>query len=122
MVLEKELRVLHLDLKASRRRLSSAASQEEYPISHWAEPEHRSLKAHLYCDTLCPIRSHFLIMQLPGPTIFKPPQAPSLAIECNAVSSQTIYTQPTEMELAVTGYLIILCILRLCYLLENPVF
>ena len=108
MVLEKELRVLHLDLKASRRRLSSAGSQEEYPISHWAEPEHRSLKAHPYCDTLCPTRPHFLIMPLPGPNIFKPPQDPSLAIKCNVVSSETIYTQLTEMELAVTGYLIIL--------------
>jgi hypothetical protein len=29
MVLEKELRVLHFDLKAARRRLSLACSQEE---------------------------------------------------------------------------------------------
>ena len=39
MVLEKELRVLHLDMKAARR-LSSVGSQEEV-LLHWVEFEHR---------------------------------------------------------------------------------
>jgi len=42
MVLE-VLRVLHLDLKAARRRLSSLGSQEWTGIPHWAELEHRML-------------------------------------------------------------------------------
>jgi hypothetical protein len=122
MVLEKELRVLHLDLKASGRRLFSTGSQEEYPISYWAESKHRSLKTHPHCDTLYSTRPRLLIMPFSGPTRFKPPQVPSLAIQCDVVSPETIYMQPTEMESAVAGYLITLCTLRLCYLLEKPVF
>jgi len=41
MVLE-ELRALHLDPKVARRKLSSAGSQEEGLIPHWAELEHRN--------------------------------------------------------------------------------
>jgi hypothetical protein len=40
--LEKEVRVLRLDPKAARRRLSSAGSQEETGIPHWMELEHRT--------------------------------------------------------------------------------
>ena len=45
MMLEKELRVLHLDLKAARKRLSSTGSQEEALFPHYAELEHRDIKA-----------------------------------------------------------------------------
>ena len=51
MALE-ELRVLHLALKTTRRRLDSAGSQGEGLIPHWTEHEHRSLKTHLSSDTL----------------------------------------------------------------------
>jgi hypothetical protein len=52
MVLKKELRVLHLDLKIPRRRLSSSGSQEE------------ALKARSHSDTLPPTRPHLLIVPL----------------------------------------------------------
>ena len=42
MVLE-EPRVLHLDLKEVKWRLSSAGSQEKALIPHWMELEHRDL-------------------------------------------------------------------------------
>ena len=60
MVLE-ELRVLHLYLKEAKSRLSSG-SQEE------------GLKAHPHNDTFPPTRPDLLIMSLPRPSIFKPPQ------------------------------------------------
>ena len=44
MVLEKELRALHLDLKANRR-LSLAGSLEEALILYWEKLEHRDFKA-----------------------------------------------------------------------------
>jgi hypothetical protein len=61
MVLEKELKSLHLDLKAANRR----------GFPHWVEPEHENLEAHCHSDTLpptrpTPTRSHSLIVSLPG--------------------------------------------------------
>jgi hypothetical protein len=37
------LRVLHLDPKTTRRRLSSTGSQEEGLFPHWVELEHKDL-------------------------------------------------------------------------------
>jgi hypothetical protein len=54
MELEKELRVLHLDPKAAKRRLCSAGSQEEPLILHWAEVEH------FETSNPTPIVTHFL--------------------------------------------------------------
>ena len=51
MVLEKELRVLRLDLKAARMRLSSKGSQEEAQIIHWAEFEHYKTSSPTYTMT-----------------------------------------------------------------------
>jgi hypothetical protein len=42
MGLEKELRVLHLDLKSSKRGLCSVGSQEKAPIPHFWELKHRT--------------------------------------------------------------------------------
>ena len=53
MVLKKELRVLHLDPKAGRRRKASKTP---------------------HSDILPPKRPHLLIMPLPGPSVYKPPQ------------------------------------------------
>jgi hypothetical protein len=60
--MQEELRVLHLVLKANRRR----------PV--YRQLRRRSLKAHPHSDTLSPIRPHLLIVPLPGPRIFKPSQ------------------------------------------------
>jgi hypothetical protein len=61
MVLEKQ-RVLHLDLKAARRLMSCADSEEEALFPNWVEIEHRDFKAHPYSDippaTPPPARSH----------------------------------------------------------------
>jgi hypothetical protein len=60
---QEELRVLCLHLKATRRRLSSrqlGGGSQSLP----------------YSDTLSPTGPHLLIVPLPGPSIFKPPQAP----------------------------------------------
>jgi hypothetical protein len=43
MVLEKKLRVLHLDLKTAKR-MPSAGSKEEALTPHWAELEQGDLK------------------------------------------------------------------------------
>lgn len=51
MVLEKELRVLHLDQKSARIRLSLQASRRMRHL-YWVEPEHGSLKAHPHSDGL----------------------------------------------------------------------
>ena len=73
MVLEKELRDLHLDQKASRRLLSTG-SQEEGPSTWGGAWVLGTLKAHLHSDTISSSKatppnsatSH-------GPSIFKPP-------------------------------------------------
>ena len=62
-----ELRVPRLVPKANRRRL--AGSKEE------------GLKAHPYNDTPTPTRPHLLIVLLPGPSIFKPPQTVSWSLD-----------------------------------------
>jgi hypothetical protein len=61
---QEELRVLHLHLNATRRRLASLGSSEEV------------LFAHPHSDTLPPTRPHILIVSFPGPSIFKPLTAP----------------------------------------------
>jgi hypothetical protein len=82
MMLEKELRVLHLYLKATKRRLSSSGNQEETLTPRWPEFKHRHLKNHPHSDTLPPTRPHLLIEPLPkgqgfkhmilwGPNLFK---------------------------------------------------
>jgi hypothetical protein len=53
MELEKELRVLYLDIKAVRRRLSSADSQDLFHIGQSLSPE-----VHLHNDTLPPTRPY----------------------------------------------------------------
>jgi hypothetical protein len=60
-MVQEELRVPHLHLKAARRRLSSRQLWE-------------GLKAHPQSDTLPPTGPHLPIVPLPGPSIFKPPQ------------------------------------------------
>jgi hypothetical protein len=73
---QEELRVLHLDQKASRTLLPG--SQEE------------GLKAHLHSDTLPPTRSHQLLKAIPpnppppGPNIFKPPHMGKPRLEKNS--------------------------------------
>lgn len=64
MVLKKELRVLLLDPKVARRRLSSVSSQEGTLFPHWVEFEYRDLKVHSYNDIFLPTRSHILIVLL----------------------------------------------------------
>lgn len=80
-MLEQELRVLHLDLGAGRRRLSFADNQEEgissAPGKAWSLGD---LKVHIYNDTLIPTRLHFLIMLLPKPNIYKPSLGESLGL------------------------------------------
>jgi hypothetical protein len=58
MMLEK-LRVLYLDLKASRKRLDSTGSQEALS-QHWEETEHRDIKAHSHSGTSPPTRPHLV--------------------------------------------------------------
>jgi hypothetical protein len=41
IVLEKKLKVLHLDLRIAKRRLSPTGSQEESLIPHWKDRMHR---------------------------------------------------------------------------------
>jgi hypothetical protein len=60
MVLEKEMRVLHLDLKATRRECLPGSKEE-------------GLKTHAHSDALPPARLPLLIVPLPLPRIFKPP-------------------------------------------------
>jgi hypothetical protein len=55
MALE-ELRVLHLDLKAARRSLSSTVSQALIP--HWAEHEHRRSQSLPHSNILPSARPH----------------------------------------------------------------
>jgi hypothetical protein len=52
MVLEKELRVLHLDSKASRRGLYSTGSQEKGLLCIGWSLSLRDIKAHPHCETL----------------------------------------------------------------------
>jgi hypothetical protein len=70
MVLEK-LRVLHCDLKAAKRRLSSACSQEV--LFHMGQSLSRGgdLKTHSHPDKHPPTRPHLLILQLPMGQTFK---------------------------------------------------
>ena len=69
MVQEKELRVLHDNMKAARRRLSSVGLQEETGIIQWAELKprrHQSPPSHLhtpsYKETPTPTRPHLLVV------------------------------------------------------------
>jgi hypothetical protein len=62
MVLE-DLRVLHLDLTAARRKLALR------------QLGGLSFKAHPYSDTLPLTRPHLLIVPLPGTRVFKPPHS-----------------------------------------------
>jgi hypothetical protein len=48
MVLEKELRVLHLEPKATRRIVCSLDSQERTLIPDWAELEHKKPPNHAH--------------------------------------------------------------------------
>jgi hypothetical protein len=59
LILE-EPRVLQLDVKAARSRISLAGSQERGLLPQWAELEHRDLKAHPHSDTFPPTRPHLL--------------------------------------------------------------
>ena len=59
-VLEKELRVLHLDLKAAKRRLSSVGSQKETGFNTRQSLSIGDLKVHQYSDTLPPASPHIL--------------------------------------------------------------
>jgi hypothetical protein len=67
MLLE-ELGVLHLHPKEARSRLTSR------------QLGGGSLKAHPHSDTLPPTRPRLLIVPLPGPFVFKPPQTLSQRI------------------------------------------
>ena len=83
IVLEMELRVLHLDLKTAR--LSSTGSQEMTEIARWAELKPgRPPKAHPHSTTSPPTRPYLLVMpflvgkafkpvSLWGPNLFKAP-------------------------------------------------
>jgi hypothetical protein len=64
-MVQEELRVLRLHLRANKKRL---ISRELGMI----------LKAHLHSDILPPTRTHLLIVPLPGPCIFKPPHQVSV--------------------------------------------
>jgi hypothetical protein len=70
MVLE-ELRVLHLNLKVSRRKLFSAGSQEKGPLFHtgWSLNRRKDLKTHScsegHTSSHPPIKPHLLIVPLP---------------------------------------------------------
>jgi hypothetical protein len=74
MVLEKELRVLHLDWQAAGRESGTGPG-----LSFW------SLKAHPPSDTLPPSRPHVLIVLLPmslwGPFSLKPSHTPYFKID-----------------------------------------
>jgi hypothetical protein len=56
-MVQEELRVRHLYLKAARSRLAS---------------RQLGLKAHVHGDTPTPARPHLLIVPLPGPSIYNP--------------------------------------------------
>jgi hypothetical protein len=56
-MMQAELRVLHLHLKAARGRLTLPVSQD------------KGVKAHTHNDTPTPTRSHLLIVSLHGPSI-----------------------------------------------------
>jgi hypothetical protein len=60
MVLEKELRVLHLETKAAIRRLYSAGSQKGLKYHAGQSLSIRDLKAHPHSDILPPTRPHLL--------------------------------------------------------------
>jgi hypothetical protein len=71
MVLEKELRILHLDQMASRRKQLSSrqlgrGSESLFPQWHMSSNK----------DTPTPTMPHLLIALLPGPSIFQPPHMP----------------------------------------------
>jgi hypothetical protein len=76
-----ELRAVHLDLKASRRRLSSASSQERDTLSHWVKLEHVDVSKPAYTVTHFLQQGHtYSNKDTPpnsatshGPSIFKPP-------------------------------------------------
>jgi hypothetical protein len=64
LVLEK-LRVLHLDTKVARRKLSSSGNQEEQLFYTGLSLSTGGLKACLHNDKLPPTRPHLLIVPLP---------------------------------------------------------
>jgi hypothetical protein len=70
MALE-ELRLLHLVLKASRRRLTPTwlGVGSQSPPPQWNTFSNKTIPT--------PTRPHFLIVPLPGSSIFKPPQGVS---------------------------------------------
>jgi hypothetical protein len=80
IVLENELKCLHLDLKAGRRRPSSAGSQEE-ALSHveWdlsTGTQNPSLQRHISLNKATPTPTGHTPNSVTslGPSIFKPPQ------------------------------------------------
>jgi len=64
---QEKLRVLHLHLTVSRRKLT---------LPNWAEFQSPLPQRHTSCNraTPTPIRPRLLIGPLPGPSIFKQPQ------------------------------------------------
>ena len=56
MIMEKELRVLNLDLKAARRLFCRQLG--EGSLMHWVEFEQMNLKTYPHSDTLPPTRPH----------------------------------------------------------------
>jgi hypothetical protein len=75
-MLEKELRVLHLDLKAAKARLSSESSQDGLSPPHWTELELCSPPKPTYTvkHFLQSGHTYFNKATLPnGPSKFKPP-------------------------------------------------
>jgi hypothetical protein len=75
-IVQEKLRVLHLVLKANRKRLASRQ------LGGSQSPPHT--------DTLPPTRPHLLIIPFPGPSIFKPPQ-----LLCEAKFSETLTQSQT---------------------------
>jgi hypothetical protein len=63
-MVQEELRVLHLHLEAAGRRLTSRQLA-------WGS------YAHTHSNTLHSTRPHFLMVPLPGPSIYKPSQTPT---------------------------------------------
>jgi hypothetical protein len=73
-MMQEELRVLHLHLKAARRLTASHVVRRRVllPIPTVA---HLLQQGHTYSNkaTSTPTRPHLLIVLFPGPSIFKPP-------------------------------------------------
>jgi hypothetical protein len=87
MVLEKELRVLHLDKTAARRGLPSrqlGGGSQSLPHSDTLPPTrpHLLQQGHTSFNkaTTSPTRPHLLRVPLPGPNTFKPPHPETFCI------------------------------------------